>query len=178
LQFLRSRFRKLEARGEGKQGDVPRLLDGQAKAALVPRADARQTARNNLAALSDKALQQANVTVGDCVDLLGTELANLLAPEELATAGATTGSAGGTWGARAARTTGAGCWCVLLRLRAGYFVSHYVSSLVRCAFARSRHALESLNIRFAFNRMEAGYGDRGTLRDAALAGIANSLAKA
>src|ERR1700685_3709510 len=163
--------RKLEARGEGKQGDVTRLLDIQAKAALVACADTRQTARNNLAGGSKEALQQANGTVGDCVDLLSAELANLLAPEELAATRAAAGSACGAWGARCARTTRARCGCVLLGgVRAGRFVSHCVSSQVRCAFARSRHTLESLNIRSEFDRVEAGYGDRGALSDAASAG--------
>src|ERR1700722_821077 len=96
--------RKLEARGESKQGDVARLLDSQAKAALVACADTRQTARNDLPALGDEALQQANVTVGDCVDLLGAELADLLAPEELASARAAAGTACGAWCTRCART--------------------------------------------------------------------------
>ena len=60
----------------------------------MPCAYARQAARNDLAALGDKALQQANVAVGDGVDLLGAELADLLAPEELASARAAAGTAG------------------------------------------------------------------------------------
>src|SRR5260370_17933186 len=104
----------LEARGKGEQGDVARLLDRQAEAALMPGAYARQTARNDLAALGDEALQQTNVAVGDRVDLLGAELANLLAPEELTAARTAAGSAGRAWCARSASTTGAPSVCVLL----------------------------------------------------------------
>jgi len=97
---------KLEARCERKQGNVARLLDRKRKAALMPGANARQAARNNLAALGDEALKQANVTVRDRVDLLCAELADLLAAEELPSA-RTAGAA--TWArwARSARTCGA-----------------------------------------------------------------------
>jgi hypothetical protein len=47
-------------------------------------ADAGKTARHNLAPLRHKLLQQANVAIVDGIDLLDTELANLLAAEELA----------------------------------------------------------------------------------------------
>ncbi len=69
-------------------------LTGHAQAALMARAHAGQAARNNLAALSHKLLQQANVTVGDRVDLLGAELADLLAAEELASAKTASWAAG------------------------------------------------------------------------------------
>ena len=68
----------LEPRCERQQGDVAGLLDGAGQAALVRGADAGQTARHNLAALGDKALQQANIPVGDRIDLLRAEFANLL----------------------------------------------------------------------------------------------------
>ena len=68
----------------------------------MPRAHSGQAARNDLATLGNEALQQANVAIGDRVDLLRAELADLLAPEELAAARTATGSAGGTWGARPA----------------------------------------------------------------------------
>ncbi len=55
----------------------------------MTRANASQTARNNLATLGNESLQQANVAVGDGIDLLGAELANLLASEEFAAARAT-----------------------------------------------------------------------------------------
>jgi hypothetical protein len=88
---------KLEARSEGQQRNVARLFDGQAEAPLMPCAYTGQATRNDLAALGDKTLQKADVAVGDGVDLLGAELADLLAPEELPATGAATGSAGRTW---------------------------------------------------------------------------------
>ncbi len=90
----------------------------------MPCANARQTARNDLAALGNKALQQANIAVGDRVDLLGAELADLLAPEKLAAARAAARTAGWTRSARTCARAGvtaawAGGGCVLLsRLRA------------------------------------------------------------
>ena len=54
-------------------------------------AHAGQPARHNLAALGHKPLQQTNIAIRNRVDLLGAELADLLAAEELA---ATAGSAG------------------------------------------------------------------------------------
>ena len=119
---------KLEARGEGEQGDVARLLDGQAETALVTGADPGEAAGNDLAALCDEALKETDVAVGDSVDLLCAELADLLAAEELATAGAATGSSGGTWGARTTGAAGTRCGGSLLLsgLRAGDFVSHCV----------------------------------------------------
>src|SRR5215475_6847441 len=75
--------------GEGQQGDVAGLLDRLRQTALVRRAHASQTARNDLAALNYKLLQQSNVAVRNRVDLFGAELADLLAAEELASARAT-----------------------------------------------------------------------------------------
>ncbi len=87
-------FENLEARCEGQEGDIPRLLDCPGKATLVGGANAGQTTRHDLAAFRYKALQQADVAVRNCIDLLGTELANLLATEEFTAAtGATTGTA-------------------------------------------------------------------------------------
>src|SRR5712675_2677817 len=130
---------KLEARSEGQQRDVARLFDGQAEPALMPCAHTGQATRNDLAALRDKTLQQADVAVGDGVNLLGAELADLLAPEELAATGAATGSTRRPWRARSCAgagvtgasgvpAAGAGCMSVLFsRLRAGNFVSHGIS---------------------------------------------------
>ena len=56
-------------------------------------ADTGQAAGHNLAALGNEALQQAHVTVRNRVDLLRAELADLLAPEELAAARTATGTA-------------------------------------------------------------------------------------
>ena len=68
--------------------DVAGLLDGARQPALVGGADAGKTAGDDLAALGHKLLQQADVAVVDRVDLLGAELADLLAAEELASAAA------------------------------------------------------------------------------------------
>ena len=97
-------MRCLEAGCEGEQGDVARLLDCEREATLVTGADTGQAARNDLATLGHEALQQTNVAVADGIDLLGAELADLLAAEELASAGTTGRSAGGTGRTRTART--------------------------------------------------------------------------
>src|SRR5262245_49179502 len=54
------------------------------------RAHSRQTTRNDLPALCDELCEQTNVLVVDALDLLDTELADLLAPEILASAFART----------------------------------------------------------------------------------------
>src|ERR1700745_4466435 len=51
------------------------------------RAHACQPARNDLAALGDELPEQPVIFVVDVFDLLDAEFANLLAPEELASAG-------------------------------------------------------------------------------------------
>ncbi len=76
-----------------QQGDVAGLLDRTGQTALVRGAHAGQAARHNLAALGHKPLQQTNIAVGNGVNLLGAELAHLLATEELA---ASAGSAAGS----------------------------------------------------------------------------------
>src|SRR5262249_23348841 len=94
---------------ERQQGDVSSLLDGPREAALVRGADAGQAAGHDLAALSHKALQQTDIPVGDGVNLLGAELADLLAAEELAAAAGTTGTAWTSTGT-AARASGTATW--------------------------------------------------------------------
>jgi hypothetical protein len=84
--------KKLVPCGERQQGDVPGLLDGAGQAALVCSANAGEPPGYDLAALGHKPLQQPDVAVRDRVDLLSTELADLLAAEELSAAA---GSAGG-----------------------------------------------------------------------------------
>jgi hypothetical protein len=84
---------RLVPRGKWQQGDIPGLLDGAGKTALVLGADAGQTARHNLAALGHKTLQQPNIAVGNGIDFLGAELANLLAAEEFAASAGSTGGA-------------------------------------------------------------------------------------
>jgi hypothetical protein len=77
--------------GKRQQGDVPGLLDGAGQTALMGGANAGEPPRHNLSALGHKPLQQPDVAVGDCIDLLSAKLADLLAAEELS---ATAGSAG------------------------------------------------------------------------------------
>jgi hypothetical protein len=89
--------------GKRQQRDIPSLLDGAGQAALMLGADAGEPAGHYLATLGHKALQQPDIAVGNCVDLLGAELADLLATEELA---ASAGSAGGPSASR----TSAGSW--------------------------------------------------------------------
>src|SRR5258708_9667327 len=52
----------------------------------MPRANSRESPRNDLPALGDEPRQQAHVLVVDTFDLLGAELADLLAPEVFASA--------------------------------------------------------------------------------------------
>jgi hypothetical protein len=128
---------------KGQQGDIPGLLDGAGKAALMLGADAGQTAGHNLAALGHKPLQQTDIAVRDSVNLFRAELADLLATEELA---ASARAAGGTTARAAARTTtGAGARTMagtLARARTRFrtgggwcacclnFIRHAVSSLL------------------------------------------------
>jgi hypothetical protein len=51
-------------------------------------ANTGQAARNDLAPLGHELLQQAHVTILNCVNLFDAELANLFAPKEFASAGA------------------------------------------------------------------------------------------
>jgi len=68
-----------------QQRNVPRLLDGASQTALMRSANTGQPPRHNLAALGHELPQQLYVAVRNRVDLLGAELANLLAAEEFAT---------------------------------------------------------------------------------------------
>jgi hypothetical protein len=85
----------LVPRREWQQGDVAGLLNSACESALVRRTHTSQPAGNNLASLGDELLQQAHIAIVNRVDLLHAELADLLAPEELASART-----------RSARTTG------------------------------------------------------------------------
>ncbi len=100
------------ARCKRQQGDVPGLLDGAGEAALVRGANAGEAPGNDLAALGHEALQETDIAVGDGIDLLGAELTDLLAAEELAASAGTTargtGSAGRTIALIAASATGRG----------------------------------------------------------------------
>jgi hypothetical protein len=78
------------ARCERKQGDVASLFNGAGQTALVRGADTGKPPGNDLAALGYEALQKAHVPIWDGVNFFCTELADLLATEELtATARAT-----------------------------------------------------------------------------------------
>ena len=79
--------------GERQQGDIAGLLDGAGQAALVRGANAGKPPGHDLAALGHKALQQPDIAVRDGINLLGAELANLLAAEELAAAAGATARA-------------------------------------------------------------------------------------
>ena len=89
-----------------QQGDVARLLDGARQPPLMGGADAGEAPGHDLASLGDKLLQQAYIAIVDGVDLLDTELANLLAPKELASAAA--GAAGASTRRASAGTEGPG----------------------------------------------------------------------
>jgi hypothetical protein len=64
-----------------QQGHRARALDGVGQLALVPRAAAGDTARDDLAALGDEAAEAPHVFVVDEIDLVRAELANFAAPE-------------------------------------------------------------------------------------------------
>jgi hypothetical protein len=83
-------------RRERQQGDIPGLLDGACQTALVGGTNTREPPGHDLAALGNELLQKANVPIGDGVDLLGAELANLLAAEELAAPAGPPGPSAGT----------------------------------------------------------------------------------
>ena len=73
-------------RGKRQQSNVAGLLDGAGQTALMRGANAGETPRNNFAALGHELLQQPDIAVRNRVDLIGAELADLLAAEELAAA--------------------------------------------------------------------------------------------
>jgi hypothetical protein len=90
---------------KGQQGDVARPLDGYAQPALVPGANARHPARQNLPALLHELRQDVRALVVDEVHLLDAEFANLLLAEILALA--PWPSTGTAWSARTAATRSA-----------------------------------------------------------------------
>jgi len=73
---------------ERQQRDIACLFDGPGHAPLMRGANAGQAPRNDLAALGNKALQQAHIAVWNGVDFLDAELADLLAAEKFPSAGA------------------------------------------------------------------------------------------
>src|SRR4029077_17339872 len=72
--------------GKRQQRNVARLLDRRRKTPLMRSAYAGQPARHDLTALSDELPQHAVVLVVAVLDLFHAELADFLAPEELASA--------------------------------------------------------------------------------------------
>src|SRR5207253_2111521 len=80
------RLRACRAPRERQQGDVASALDGHAQPALMPRANARHTARQNLSALLHELRKNVRALVVDEVHLLDAELANLFLAEILALA--------------------------------------------------------------------------------------------
>src|SRR5580698_9572745 len=119
----------LVPRGERKQGDVAGLLDGAGQAALVRGANAGEPPGHDLAALGHKLLQQPHIAVRNRIDLLGTELADFLAAEELAAA---TRTAAWAWTTRTTTSRTRRClWCcAALRRPCLCFFRHIVSSLL------------------------------------------------
>src|ERR1051326_6938618 len=73
----------LELGRKRQQRDIAGFLDGIAEAPLVRRADARDTPRNDLAALRDEGVQKLHVLVVDVIDLLNAKTAYLFASEIL-----------------------------------------------------------------------------------------------
>ena len=69
-----------------QQSNVARLLDRRGKTPLMRSAHAGQPARHDLTALRDELPEHAVVLVVDVLDLFHAELADLLAPEKLASA--------------------------------------------------------------------------------------------
>jgi hypothetical protein len=113
VSFNRGRSTTKERTGDGRllvpcckrqQGDISGLLDGAGQAALVRGANAGEPPGNDLAALGYKSLQQPDIAVRDRIDLLGAELADLLAAEKLSAAA---GSTGGPPAGRPSTGTGA-----------------------------------------------------------------------
>ena len=74
------------AAGKWQESDVARPLDGHAQPALVPRANARHAARQNLPALLHELGKNVRALIVDEVHLFDAELAHLLFAEILALA--------------------------------------------------------------------------------------------
>jgi hypothetical protein len=85
-----------------QQSDISCLLDSPRQPPLMGGADAGEAPGYYFAPLGNKLLQQAYIAIVDGIDLLDTELANLLAAKELASAAA--GAAGASTGRASART--------------------------------------------------------------------------
>src|SRR5580692_10595658 len=99
---------------ERQQGDVARALDGDAKPALVARADAGHAARENFAALLNELRKNVGALVVDEIHLLDAKLADFLFAEILTLAARPSAGTARTsaWSAFAARTTVPAAWPV------------------------------------------------------------------
>jgi len=96
------------AAGKWQESDVARPLDGHAQPALVPRANARHAARQNLSALLHELRQDVRALIVDEVHLFDAELANFFLAEILALASwpsAGTARSTATWSTFAPRAT-------------------------------------------------------------------------
>ncbi len=82
----------LKSRRERQQSNVSRLLDSASEPTLMRRADTSQATRHNLAAFGNEALQKTHIPIWNRVNLLGAELADLLAAEKLSATARTTGA--------------------------------------------------------------------------------------
>jgi hypothetical protein len=104
------RLRACRAPRERQQRDIASALDGHAQPALMPRANARHTAGQNLSALLHELRKNVRALVVDEVHLLDAELANLFLAEILALAAwpasgtARSARAAAPWTAFASRT--------------------------------------------------------------------------
>src|SRR6267378_697389 len=102
------RLRARRAACKRQQRDVARPLDGHAQPALMTRAHARHSPRQNLPALLHELRQDVRALVVDEVHLLDAELAHLLLPEILALApwpASGTARTAAAWSAFSPRTT-------------------------------------------------------------------------
>jgi hypothetical protein len=102
------RLRARRASRKGQQRDVARALDGHAQPALMPRANARHPARQNLPAFLHELRKNVRAFVVDEVHLLDAELANFLLPEILALAAwpaSGTARTAASWSTLTPRTT-------------------------------------------------------------------------
>src|SRR5260370_42174978 len=77
-------LRARRAAGKWQESDVARALDGHAQPALMPRANARHAARQNLPAFLHELGKNVRALVVDEVHLFDAELAHLLFAEILA----------------------------------------------------------------------------------------------
>src|SRR6201987_6069708 len=100
-------IRRLQFRGERKQSDILRALNGYRKPSLMARAGAGHAARKNLAALLDERRQNLGLLVVNEIDAVDAKTDNLLLANEpaLAAFGRPAGPAAATLRARTGRSS-------------------------------------------------------------------------